>query len=74
MFCEYAISVTFPCVDPNEATEQNECTPSEYSDKHGHPPGLIRVFTLHQRVPKEQSFIHAHSEHSDQAELMPRLS
>ena len=49
------------------------CAPSEDSDQPGHPTSLIGVFACAQWVAKDPSFLHAHSEDSDQTGRMPRL-
>ena len=52
-----------------DKTNKMACVPSEDSDQPGHPPGLIRVFTVH----LTGSFLHADNEDSDQTVWMPRL-
>ena len=37
-----------------------------------HPPSLIRIFTCAQWAAKDQRFLHADSEDSDQTGRMPR--
>ena len=44
---------------------------NEDSDQPGHPPSLIKVFTLW--VAKEPKFLQPDSEDSDQTGRMPRL-
>ena len=52
--------------------QQNDCAPSE-SDQPGHPPSLIRVFTVRSMVAEDPRFFHTDSEDSDQTGRMPRL-
>ena len=68
--------VIFPIIDFHSIiwattwlNQQNECAPSEDSDQPGHPPSLIRVFTvcpMGNWGPKD-------SEDSAQTGRMPRL-
>ena len=53
--------------------QQSECAPSKDSDQPGHPPSLIRVLLWAQWIAKDQMFLHADSEGSDQTGKMPRL-
>ena len=58
---------------PRDKTNKLICVPSEDSDQPGHPSSLIRVFAVHSVGSKDQSFLHADSEDSDQSGRMPRL-
>ena len=40
---------------PHDKTKKNEYAPSEDSDQSGHPPNLIRVFTVHFYADSEDS-------------------
>ena len=53
-------------------SQQCECASSEDSDQPGHPPSLIRVFTVRMRKPWVLTQW-AHSEDSDQTGRMSRL-
>ena len=52
--------------------QQNDCAPSEDSDQPGHPPSLGSSLCA-QWVAKEQCFLHADSEDSDQTGPISRL-
>ena len=58
---------------PNVKTYKTACAPSEDTDRPGHLPSLIRVFSCAQWVAKDLSFLHADREDSDQTGGMPRL-
>ena len=62
-----------PPHDKKKKKKKNDCAPSEDSDQPVHPPSLIRVFACAQWVAKDQSFLYADSEDSDQTGRMPRL-
>ena len=53
--------------------QQNECAPSEDSDKPGRPPVWSESSLCAQEVAKDPSFPQADSEDSDQTGRMPRL-
>ena len=57
--------------------QQNDCAPSEDSEKPGHPPSLIRVFAVRMKKSWDLSYplsAERHSEDSDQTGRTPRLS
>ena len=53
--------------------QQMNCAPSEDSDQPGHPPSLIRVFTVGMKKAWVLSYPMRGSEDSDQTGRMPRL-
>ena len=59
--------------DASWQNQQNDCAPSKASGKPGHPPSLIRVFTVHMKKAWVLSYPLSTSEDSDQTEWMPRL-
>ena len=59
---------------PHDKTNKMTCVPSEDSDQPGHPPSLIRVFTVRSIGSlKGPMFLHVDSKDSDQTGWMPRL-
>ena len=52
--------------------QQNDCAPSEDSDQPGHPPSLIKVFTVCMKKLGSLATHWAHSEDSDKTGQMPR--
>ena len=58
---------------PHDKTNKMACGPSEDSDQPGHPPSLIRVFTVRMKKAWALTTHWAHSEDSDQTGRMPRL-
>ena len=53
---------------PHDITNKLACAPSEDSDQPGHPPSLIRVFTVRMKKAWVLSY-----PLSDQTGRMPRL-
>ena len=39
--------ITYKFESPHDKTNKMICAPSENPDQPGHPPSLIRVFTVH---------------------------
>ena len=65
-FCFHSMSEP-----PHDKTNKMTFAVSEDSDQPGHPPSLIRVFTVY--IEKYSIFLNADSEDSDQTGWMPRL-
>ena len=59
---------------PHDKTNKMIFVPSEVSDHPGHPPSLIRVFTVRSMGSLGPNFASADSTDSDQSGRMPRLT
>ena len=59
----------------HDKTNKMNCAPSEYSDQHGHPPSLIRVFSVRMKKPWVLSYPLSAQWRlwSEWAGMMPRL-
>ena len=58
----------------HDKTNKMTCVPSKDSDQPGHPPSLIRVFSLHGGSIGSLTTHKVQSEDSDQTGRMPRLT
>ena len=56
-----------------EITNEMICAHSKDSDQPGHPPSLIRVFTVRLKIDRILAIHEVHSEDSDQTGHSPRL-
>ena len=77
VWCSCSLYQPLPTYEPHrDKTNEMACAPSEDSDQPGHPPSLIRVFTvrLMGTVAKDHSFLQADSEDSDQISSQADLS
>ena len=59
---------------PQHDKTNMDSVPREDLDQPGHPPSLIRAFTVRSMVDKDPRFLHADSEDSVQTGWMPRRS